>query len=250
MSGLLIILAAFFLPLFPASLVFNRVAAGITNPVARQALFIVWPQIGVALILWGDLAPEGWILATLATFTAIFYAFRMLTVREVGRWATMLASSAWPLVWIYAMQGPTGADLVGFTLAMTIAPLLMLLVRDALAHRLEAAYTGLHGGLARDLPRLSGVIVVATLAAMALPLFPGFFALLAVLGGASLWVAIGILLTWLLWSWGGARLLQGTIFGPRSGPIAEDLPVSTTWVIAGTIVVIVAAGLLWTGGAA
>jgi len=249
MSGLLIIIAAFFLPLFPASLVFNRLAAGITNPFARLALFIVWPQIGVALILWGDLAPAGAVLAAWATLSAVFYAFRMLTVREVGRWAAMLASSAWPLVWLFVMQGPTETDLVAFTLAVTAAPVLMLLVRDALARRLEAAYTGLHGGLARDLPRLSGVIAVATLAAMALPLFPGFFALLAVLSGATLGVAIGILLTWLLWSWAGARLMQGTIFGPRSGPIADDLPRSATWLVAGLVVAMVAAGLIWTGGA-
>ncbi|MFP4640217.1 MAG: hypothetical protein ACLFMY_07225 [Guyparkeria sp.] len=249
MTGLLIILAAFFLPLFPASLVFNRLAARVRNPLARLALFIVWPQIGVFLILWGDLAPAGPVLAIWASLSAIFYAFRMLTVREVGRWAAMLASSAWPLVWLFVMQVPAEADLVAFTLALTVAPVLMLLVRDAMARRLEAAYTGLHGGLARDLPRLSGVIVIATLAAMALPLFPGFFALLAVLGGATLPVAIATLLTWLLWSWAGARLLQGTVFGPRSGPIAADLPVSTTWLVSGLIVVIVAAGLLWTGGA-
>ncbi|MFW6021077.1 MAG: hypothetical protein ACOCPR_03190 [Guyparkeria sp.] len=249
MTGLLIILAAFFLPLFPASLVFNRLAASIANPYARLALFIAWPQFGVALILWGDLAPAGPFLTTLAMLTSLLYAFRMLTVREVGRWAAMLASSAWPLVWLFALQEPTDGDLIAFTLAMTAAPVLMLLVRDALARRLEAAYTGLHGGLARDLPRLSGVIAVATLAAMALPLFPGFFALLAVLGGATLPVAIGILLTWLLWSWAGSRLLQGTVFGPRSGPVADDLPAASTWLVAGLMVVMVAAGLIWTGGA-
>ena len=248
MSGLLIILAAFFLPLFPASLVFNRLAAGITNPILRLALFIVWPQIGVALIVWGDLAPVGTVIVTWAGLSAIFYAFRLLTVREVGRWSTMLASSAWPLVWLFVAQGADRLDLVAFTLALTAAPVLMLLVRDALATRLEAAYTGLHGGLARDLPRLSGVIVVTTLAAMALPVFPGFFALLELLSLASLPVALAVLLTWLLWSWAGARLLQGTVFGPRSGPVADDLARGQAWIFAALLVLVVIAGLIWTGG--
>lgn len=249
MSLLLLILAAFFLPLFPASVVFNRLAAATDPLAARLALFVLWPQIGVLLILWVDLAVAPGLIAAWAVLSAILYAFRMLTVREVGRWTTMLASSAWPLVWLYALQAPAATNLVALTLALTAAPVLMLLVRAALASRLEAAYTGLHGGLAQDLPRLSGVIVVATLAAMALPLFPGFFALLAVLGGATLWGAMGILLIWLLWSWAGARLLEGTVFGPRSGPIAPDLSAPATWGVALLIGLIVAAGLAWTGGA-
>lgn len=248
MSLMLLILAAFFLPLFPASVVFTRLATTIRPRLARLALFLVWPQIGVFLILWGELEP-GPVLPIWAVLSAMLYAFRMLTVREVGRWSAMLAASAWPLVWLYTLQGPGAADLVAVTLALTVAPLLMLLVRDALVTRLEAAYTGLHGGLARDLPRLSGLIVVATLAAMALPLFPGFFALLAVLGNTTIGVAGGVLLTWLLWSWAGTRLLQGTVFGPRSGPVAADLPLLATWLIAGLIVVLVVAGLIWTGGA-
>ena len=249
MSILVLLLAVFFLPLFPASVVFNRLAAASDHLAARVALFVIWPQIGVVLILWGDLAVGPGVIAAWAVLSAILYAFRMLTVREVGRWSAMLASSAWPLAWLYALQAPTAPSLVAFTLALTAAPVLMLVVRAALASRLEAAYTGLHGGLARDLPRLSGLIVVTTLAAMALPLFPGFFALLAVLSGATLWVAIGILLTWLLWSWAGARLLEGTVFGPRSGPVAPDLSAFAAWWAALLIGAIVAAGLVWTGGA-
>ncbi|WP_024325854.1 hypothetical protein [Thioalkalivibrio sp. AKL19] len=249
MSILLLVLAAFFLPLFPASVVFNRLAAANDHLGVRLALFVLWPQIGVLLILWSDLAVAPGLIAAWALLSALLYAFRMLTVREVGRWSAMLASSAWPLAWLYALQTPGVANLVAFTLALTVAPVLMLLVCAALTTRLEAAYTGLHGGLARDLPRLSGVIVVTTLAAMALPLFPGFFALLAVLGGATLWMAIGILLTWLLWSWAGVRLLEGTVFGPRSGPIAADLTVLAAWGLSLLIGVIVAGGLAWTGGA-
>ena len=249
MSILLLVLAAFFLPLFPASVVFNRLAAASDHLGVRLALFVLWPQIGVLLILWSDLAVAPGLIAVWALLSALLYAFRMLTVREVGRWSAMLASSAWPLVWLYALQTPGAPNLVAFTLALTAAPVLMLLVCAALASRLEAAYTGLHGGLARDLPRLSGVIVVTTLAAMALPLFPGFLALLTVLAGATLWMAIGILLTWLLWSWAGVRLLEGTVFGPRSGPLATDLSLLAAWGLALLIGVIVAAGLAWTGGA-
>jgi len=248
MSSLLIIIAAFFLPLFPASLVFNRLASGVTHPILRLGLFIVWPQIGVGLLLWGDVVPVGPVIVAWAALSAIFYAFRLLTVREVGRWAAMLASSAWPLVWLFMVQAPEAIDLVAFTLALTAAPVLMLLVRDALAQRLEAAYTGLHGGLARDLPRLSGVIVVTVLAAMALPVFPGFFALLELLTLATLPVALAVLLTWLLWSWAGARLLQGTVFGPRSGPVATDLGGGAAWTFAALLVLVVVAGLIWTGG--
>ncbi|WP_026280431.1 MULTISPECIES: hypothetical protein [unclassified Thioalkalivibrio] len=248
MSVFLLILAAFFLPLFPATMLFTRLAVSTQPLPVRLALVVFWPQIGVVLILWGELEP-GPILATWAVMSALFYAFRMLTVREVGRWNAMLAVSAWPLVWLYALQTPAPVDLVAVTLALTTAPVLMLVVHEALVGRLGAAYTGLHGGLARDLPRLSGIIVVATLAAMALPLFPGFFALLTLLGSAPVGFAIGILLIWLLWSWAGARLLQGTVFGPRSGPVAADLTAPRAWGFAGLVVALTGAGLIWTGGA-
>lgn len=250
MSVVLTLLAALFLPLFPLSLVFNRLAARITSAWLQVAFFVAWPQIGVALIHWGGVEPANGLIAVWASLSAILYAFRLLTVREVGRWSALLASSAWPLAWLFAMQEPGGAEVVGLVLALTAAPVLMLLVRDALSRRLGSAYTGLHGGLARDLPRLSGMIVVTVLAAMALPLFPGFFALLALLGAASPGVALGVLLTWLLWSWAGARLLQGTVFGPRSGPVAPDLSAATAWAFTGLVVLLVVSGLLWTGGVA
>ena len=59
------------------------------------------------------------------------------------------------------------------------APLVLLALLSAgLEKRFGAAYTDLYGGLAQSIPRFSGVLVVVILAAIATPLFPGFFILL------------------------------------------------------------------------
>ena len=47
-----------------------------------------------------------------------------------------------------------------------------------LERRFGAAYTGLYGGLARTIPRFSGVFVTVVVAAIATPLFPTFFIML------------------------------------------------------------------------
>jgi len=86
MSSLSLLLIAIFLPLFPLSMLFNTLYARLKQPFLRMALLLGWPLTGI--YLYGLLQPElpdwmvGWALAS-----AIFYAFRLLAMREVGIWS-------------------------------------------------------------------------------------------------------------------------------------------------------------------
>lgn len=238
-------IVALFLPLFPASLVLNAVLARLHDPLARCALLLVWPQLGVALLQFAPQAvPDAllpWALATSA-----FYALRLLTVRDLGRWAGFLATSAFALTWV--LVGTDAVALHAFVLWFSVPAALVALLAHPLNQRFGAAYAGLPGGLAGTLPRLSGVLALGALAAVGTPPFPGFFALLHVLRALDGWGALGALAIWLVWGWAAARLLQGFIFGPECEASPADIGRASMLVVAGALGGFAVVGIALTGG--
>lgn len=247
MNTLLLLLAGVFLPLFPMSIVFNALISRLKHPVLQVILILVWPQIGVYLLISAGLPLGSDFFVWWGLLTAVFYAWRLLTVHDLTQWAAMLASSAWALAWATAAAPIDVNSMHAFVFWLSIAPVLLILIGISLKRRFGAAYSGLVLGLARDLPRLSSLIVIIVLAAMALPVFPGFFALLELLTHTNFELAIPVLLAWLLWSWAGTRLLNGLVFGPRSGAVAPDLNLGLTWAYTGLITATILLNLIWTG---
>ena len=101
---------------------------------------------------------------------------------------------------------------------------LMAALTGELEKRYGAAYLGLYGGLAQTIPRFSGVLVMVVLAVIATPLFPAFFAMLSIIIKAipaAPSVAIGVGIVWMLWSWAGAKLLQGLIVGQKQAAVVD-----------------------------
>lgn len=233
-------IAGLFLPLFPLSMPFNLLIARVRLPMARALLLLGWPQFGLWLLhTSGGQVPDwvvGWALAT-----AALYALRLLTARELNVWTGFLATSAWALLWLAADSWPAALWLS--------APLAMLaLVAGAMQARLGAAYAGLAGGQVTDLPRLSGVLALAVLAATATPLFPGFAVLLQTMLDATFSDAWAIAAIWLLWSWAGMRLLRGFLVGEPAGPRPADLGRPASWGYALMLLVLLAGGILLIGG--
>ena len=113
-----------------------------------------------------------------------------------------------------------------------------------------AAYLGLYGGLAQSIPRYTAVLVVVVLAIIATPLFPTFFTMLSMIVRvlpATPLVAIGVGIVWLLWSWAGARLLQGLITGPQRLAVA-DLSQTNMWLYIAILAGLMFTGVYWLGG--
>jgi hypothetical protein len=226
---IIILLSGIFLPLFPMSMVFNAVIDNIKHAWLRTFLFIVWPLIGLVIVLNTGVAIPDWLLP-LALVTSTLYALRMLTLREVNQWCGFLATSLWSLLWVAVMQDSQGMLLYGYALSMTVPLVLIVLLAAGLEQRFGAAYTGLYGGLARTIPRFSGVLVTVVVAAIATPLFPTFFIMLDLIVetvSATPYAALVLLLIWLLWSWAGARLIQGLIVGRASDVKIADMDMAT-----------------------
>jgi len=229
-ESMIILLAGIFLPLFPMSMVFNAVLDNVKQPWLKIVLFIVWPLCGLLIVFYSNVAIPDWVVI-LALITSTLYAFRMLSLREVNQWSGFLATSLWSLLWlVIAQQNTSEMLLYGYALGMTVPLVLLLMLSAGLEQRFGAAYTGLYGGLARTIPRFSGVLVTVIVAAIATPLFPSFFIMFdMVVETVEVMpvAAIILLLIWLLWSWAGARLIQGLIVGRASNVKIADIGIST-----------------------
>ena len=249
-AGLLV--AAVFLPVFPFSMLFNRLFARLGNTWLRITLLLLWPQLGVLALLASGEKPDAW-LVWWAVATSGLYALRTVALRDLRLWTGYMATSAWSLLWPAAAFAPqaANADTLAFQAAGLSAPFVMLTwISGRLDAELGAAYAGVCGGLAGTVPRLSGLLTLAILAAVATPLVPGFFILLATtlhVLPALPWAALLILTVWLLWAWSGARMLRGFIVGPARGAPVRDLGNAATALLGLTFVVLMLAGIQISG---
>ena len=247
MSLALTVLAGLFLPLFPLSMGFNALYGRIHNPLLRSLLLLLWPQAGLVLLSVASLEVSAWLVAW-ALFTSALYGFRALALRDLGLWTGFIATSAWSLLWILVKDG-TAAQVLHLHALGFAAPLVLLALLGAgLERRFGAAYVGVHGGLAQTLPRFAGVLVVVVLAVVATPVFPGFFSMLATVLAAAPGTAVAVGAIWLLWSWAGARLLQGLVIGPSSGDVVSDFGPASTWAYVAVLSALAFCGVYLTRG--
>jgi len=248
-DSLFILLVGIFMPLFPMSMVFNAILDGIKHAWLRSLLFIAWPLCGLFIALTSELIMPDWLMP-LALFTSALYALRMLTLREVNQWSGFLATSLWSLLWLPMIQDTQAQLLYSYAISMSVPLVLLVLLSAGLEQRYGAAYTGLYGGLARTIPRFAGVLVIVVVAAIATPLFPTFFIMLNMVVktiSASPYAAMVLLLIWLLWSWAGARLIQGLIVGRASNEKIADLE-STAIGFYSTVLLALAVGGIYLSG--
>lgn len=225
MTGSGFLLAAPFLPLFPFSMAFNALLGVTVRGPLRVLLLVAWPQAGVAMV--GGMGAEvpPW-LVPWALATALLYALRALALRDVMAWTGFLAVSAWALLWLPAAGRVAPAWLHVHALGFSVPLAVLAVLAVGLERRFGAAYTGLYGGLAVATPRLAIVLVLTVLAVAATPLSPGFFSLLHLVTGAvpaAPFAALAVVLTWLLWSWAAARLIQGLVVGVPGPAGTPDL---------------------------
>ena len=231
MLTLSLLFAGLFLPLFPLSMVFNELFDRIRDVRLRIALLLIWPQIGIVVAHTVGIELPGWIIFW-ALLTAVLYGVRALALRDVGLWTSFIATSAWAVLWVTVDNTAELSQLVFYAVGFSAPLALLVLLSNELENRFGAAYTGLYGGLALTLPRLSGVLVMVVLAIIATPLFPAFSAMLATIidsAAHSFTTAITVGGIWLLWSWAGTRLLHGLIIGPAHEESTADLSLNAVW---------------------
>lgn len=249
LETLIILLAGIFLPLFPMSMVFNAILDRVTHRWLRLLLFAAWPLIGLFIVLDRNLVLPDWLLA-LSLSTSALYALRLLTLREVNQWSGFLATSMWSLLWLPMMQQTSPVLLYGYAISMSAPLVLLVLLSAGLEQRFGAAYMDLYGGLARTIPRFSGVLVTVVVAAIATPLFPTFFIMLEMVVktiSTTPLAATVLLLIWLFWSWAGARLIQGLIVGRASTDKVTDMQVTTTGLYSMVLLALVVGGVYLSG---
>jgi len=216
-------IAAVFLPLFPMSMIFNNLYARFSTPLPRILFVLCWPQIGLVILSLSTSEIPSWIVPW-AILTSILYAWRMLTLRDIGLWIGFMATSGWSLIWLMLDDRIAYNELHVFIIGICLPLVILTMLGAGLSKRYGAAYLGLYGGIADAMPRFTGIFVVSVLAVIATPLFPAFSLMLYLMLHflpASPWIAFGIAMIWMLWSWAGARLLSGLIVGESNRSVAD-----------------------------
>ena len=247
-----ILLAGLFLPLFPLSMGFNWLLGRCRHLLLRALLLLLWPQAGVLLIGYLEVPLPGWVVP-LALASSLLYAFRALALRDLGEWSGFLATSSWALLWIPLHGGSPVPVVQLFALGFSVPLLLLAFLGAGLERRFGAACAGLYGGLAVSIPRFSTILVFVVLAIIATPLFPAFFIMIATIVqamSAMPSLAGGVAGVWLLWSWSGARLLQGLVTGTPGEPSPPDLDAGVTWGYSLILLLLMLAGIYAMGGMA
>ena len=243
----MLVIVALFLPLYPLSAVQNLILMRFRTPVARATLLLFWPQIGVALLYM--LRPRIPVFVEIwALLSAAFYALRLLTVRDLGLWASLLASSALALTWGLVVRGLSIVHLSLLVFWFSLPAALLVLLTGPVARRLGAAYAGLYAGIVERQPRLAMVLTAVVLCAVATPPFPGFFALLDLLRDSRGATALGVLGIWLIWGWSATRILQGFVASSGREIDAPDLGRGGMVMYMIALVIFAAASLPFTGG--
>lgn len=251
MEWLELVLVGMLLPVFPASVVFNAVIRWTPTGWGKAAAMILLPEVGVALLpsISSARVPlvhsRGWIV--LVAFSALLYAFRAISVREISIWARLMATSGLGLVWIFEATH-RGRDVMAVAvLAWSVPAALLLVLAGLLTERSGGAYLGLQGGLARVVPRISSLATLSALALVATPLFPSFFALLHVIGVLRLFWLWPLLLVLLVWGWSLGGFLQQLLFGSYSGERFPDLGTLATSSGAVVLSLLVVSAVVWSG---
>jgi len=249
MQSYIWLLAALFLPLFPLSMVFNSVYQRLSMPLIRFVLIIAWPFPGIWILHEGNTQAPDWLIYW-ALATALLYAFRAISVKEVTMWSGYLATSAWAMGWILFIVDDGVNELSFHVLSFALPLAVMSLLLGELIHRYESAYAGIVSGVAVAQPRLSGLIIMAMMAAIASPLFPGFFSMLQIITTLVITyplVTTGLLLVWLIWSWSGIRLLQELLVGPALPVKYRDISRARAVSYGSLIVLLLLSGLYLSG---
>ena len=250
MEWIILFLAALLLPVFPFSWIFNRLVDSAPGPWGRALAILVLPQLGVLLLYkTGPHAAlpasfqQGWIILVL--FTALFYAFRAVSARELRIWTRLTASSSLTLAWLLLASQAEMPAVQLFVLAWSLPAALLMIWAGLLSQRMGGAYLGLRGGLATELPRLSSLITLSALALVATPVFPSFFALLQIFGVLSLALLWPLLLLLLIWGWSIGKFLQDLLFGIYRGEPLTDIGIGATSLGAGVLLFFALFGLIW-----
>lgn len=244
MTSMGLLLAGFFLPLFPMSIVFNYVFQRASSAWLRVFIILVWPLPGLWLIENSTTELVD-IYVYWALFTAVLYGFRTVVVKELSVWTGFIATSAWSLLWVAEYIGATVNDLVMHAYAYSVPLVLLALIVARLERQYESAYVGVVTGLAQEQPRMTGIVVVVILAVIGSPVFPSFFSLLSNINNVVLSlpsVAMAIALVWLLWSWSGVRLLQELVVGDPAVFRHDDISFGQTMLFGLSFILLVTGG--------
>lgn len=227
MDLLFLIPALFLLPIFPFTLVSLKFID--RKPFSKMAplLFAAY-AVGTLLLLFSEMGRgSGW-LELWASLSALFYAFRLLSVRNLHRFMLYYYAllSAWAWLWHAAARG---MELFLFIHWPIWGALLLLCV--ALYRRYPVIHRQSINALGSHMPAFSVLFILVLLIPSFTPIFLGIELFVKSPDALSVMIVLIELLAMLLMAWSLIRLFEWLIYGESAKrrrysqlTLAEALP--------------------------
>jgi len=173
------------------------------------------------------------IVSIFALIGAVYGGLRALVQTNIRHRLGYAALNFWSILWWYlAGTGMAGAPAILYFCALALIMQGLFMSAQFLEKRHGDLRLDQVGGLARHMPRFGVFLSLLVAAAMGLPLFGSFTALIAMATSPGItfyWGFVIVLLAWLLSSWHFPVFMQCILLGPpKANRIYRDLHPSET----------------------
>lgn len=231
MAYLLLFFALFLLPVFPASMATNRFLFRLKprTLLVTQYSFLI---AGVLVLSATDLGKGNAVLRFIASFSMLFYAFRLLGVEHLKDFALYLYSFISAFGWLWYS---TGGNMFHFLL-MELAPFTaFVIVVSSVYDRFEVVHRYSVNGLGLVKPYFSVFFILSLLAVAFTPLLSSSVLFEEMLTIFTFWNVMFVGLSWVLLNWSAVRIMEWLIFSEPSRhlqyPKMSAVPIILTGVL-------------------
>ncbi|MFK5881965.1 MAG: hypothetical protein QM482_07105 [Sulfurospirillum sp.] len=208
----------FLLPLFPLSLITNRVLSAL-NPRLFSTTLLVLFIVGNILLNYADI--ESKTILFLAIFTILFYSFRLLGVKSLKNFILYLYPivSSISLVWYMV-----GGDVLEILALKTPVLVLFLTLFTFLSGQFSVIHQKSISGLGGVMPRFSILFILSLLGLSSSLFFWGYELLELEFSKLPLFYTILLIISWIFINWGSIKLFEWLIYGEyKQDTTYEDL---------------------------
>jgi hypothetical protein len=204
--GFFTFLALFLLPIFPFSLLTNRLLM-LLRPKLFAFCMMICFVLGGLLLHFVDTNFE--IIKFLALFTLVFYSFRLLGVRDLRSFILYLFSTIASLSWIWYF---VGGDMLELIVTKGAVLALFLYLYGFLTKQYEIIHQKSIRGLGGAMPRWSILFVLSLFALSSSIFFLGYEFFEIEFASLPIFYGVVLIISWVLINWGSVKVIEWLVY--------------------------------------
>ncbi len=212
----LVFVALFLLPIFPFSLIVNRLLDGLNAKLFSLSIFLFF-VFGNVILFYINLDSK--IIEYFALFTIFFYSFRLLGVMDLKKFVLYMYPIVSSFSWLWYLMG---GDILESLVIKGPVFMLFLYLYGFLAQRFTIVHQKSLRGLGGSMPRWSVLFILSLLGIISSMLFLGYKFLEIEFLRLSLFYGLILICSWVLINWGSIKVIEWLIYGAKRDDVHCD----------------------------